>query len=515
MLDIWPELPIVIISNGNPGGDNIIDALKLNDRVSLINFWWVSSSALETVMQGPFPALEYCAIESFDEMLPVISDSFLGGSTPRLRYLSLHGIPFPALPKLLLSATDLVTLYLSGIPHSGYISPGAMVTCLSALTRLEGLSLEFRSPRSRPDRARRLRPPLTRTILPALTSLSFRGVTEYLEDLIARIDAPLLGCIKITFFNQLVFDILQLPKLLCRTEKFTALGQADVSFGSDAISVELSQNPRAVDPTTPRVTVEISCSQLDWQLSSLVQVCNQALPTLSTLERLDLGSKPDDVNLLPGQVDVENVQWLELLYPFTNVKNLHISKNVAPCVAPALQELTGEGVTEVLPALQNIFLDGFQLSPPVQEAIRQFVAARQFSGHPVAIHHEGGGWGMSSLLLSKPFRCPKPNCNKSYKQASGLKYHTTHGSCNFAPPKDLEALQALLAEKGVVVNGNDRSGVQITEGELREVEREAERRLRPFACGVGDCQRRYKNMSGLRTSPFHPEVASPFGLISC
>ena len=75
----------------------------------------------------------------------------------------------------------------------------------------------------------------------------------------------------------------------------------------------------------------------------------------------------------------------------------------------------------------------------------------------------------------------------------------THGSCNFAPPKDLEALQALLAEKGVVVNGNDRSGVQITEGELREVEREAERRLRPFACGVGDCQRRYKNMNGLRT----------------
>ena len=76
----------------------------------------------------------------------------------------------------------------------------------------------------------------------------------------------------------------------------------------------------------------------------------------------------------------------------------------------------------------------------------------------------------------------------------------THGSCNFAPPKDLEALQALLAEKGVVVDGNDRSGVQITEGELREVEREAERRLRPFACGVGDCQRRYKNMNGLRTS---------------
>jgi len=86
----------------------------------------------------------------------------------------------------------------------------------------------------------------------------------------------------------------------------------------------------------------------------------------------------------------------------------------------------------------------------------------------------------------------------------------THGSCNFAPPKDLEALQALLAEKGVVVNGNDRSGVQITEGELREVEREAERRLRPFACGVGDCQRRYKNMNGLR---YHYQHSGDHGAI--
>src|SRR6202030_3394347 len=53
----------------------------------------------------------------------------------------------------------------------------------------------------------------------------------------------------------------------------------------------------------------------------------------------------------------------------------------------------------------------------------------------------------SSLLLTKPFRCPKPNCNKSYKQVNGLKYHMTHGSCNFAPPKDLEQVQALLASK--------------------------------------------------------------------
>ena len=111
----------------------------------------------------------------------------------------------------------------------------------------------------------------------------------------------------------------------------------------------------------------------------------------------------------------------------------------------------------------------------------------------------------TSLLLSKPFKCPKPNCNKSYKQANGLKYHMTHGSCNFAPPKDLEHLQELLASKrsekarAAGVEGTvEGAEVTLSESELREVEKEAERRLRPYACGVADCQRRYKNMNGLR-----------------
>jgi transcription factor SFP1 len=149
----------------------------------------------------------------------------------------------------------------------------------------------------------------------------------------------------------------------------------------------------------------------------------------------------------------------------------------------------------------------------------------------------------------------------------------THGSCNFAPPKDLEHVKDLLERKrrereareeencgagaGGSSGGNGRGGLSrsasvgslgtkgassprltdssgalatsaststnvnpnlngtdsyytdlaglgsITETELREVEREAEKRLRPFACGVGDCQRRYKNMNGLR---YHYQV---------
>jgi len=43
--------------------------------------------------------------------------------------------------------------------------------------------------------------------------------------------------------------------------------------------------------------------------------------------------------------------------------------------------------------------------------------------------------------------------------------------------------------------------------ELSEVERE-----RPFACGVGECQRRYKNIHGLRYHYHHSEIMGLRGL---
>lgn len=118
----------------------------------------------------------------------------------------------------------------------------------------------------------------------------------------------------------------------------------------------------------------------------------------------------------------------------------------------------------------------------------------------------------TSMLLSKPFRCPKPNCNKSYKQANGLKYHLTHGSCSFAPAREVEQVQALLAARSSS-GANSVPGspaVEHTEEELLEVEKEAERHLKPYACGVSDCQRRYKNMNGLR---YHYQHSGDHGAI--
>jgi hypothetical protein len=120
--------------------------------------------------------------------------------------------------------------------------------------------------------------------------------------------------------------------------------------------------------------VSILCEGLDWQLSSLEQVCTSCLPFLSTLEDLYIHEYPQSQ---PDWKDnIENRVWLDLLHPFTAVKNLYISEKISLHIGPALQE---GRTTEVLPTLENIFLEGQESSGPVQKGIGQFVAARQAS----------------------------------------------------------------------------------------------------------------------------------------
>jgi hypothetical protein len=82
---------------------------------------------------------------------------------------------------------------------------------------------------------------------------------------------------------------------------------------------------------------------------------------------------------------IENTLWLRLLLPFTAVKNLYLSKEFEPNIAASLQELVGGRITEVLPSLQNIFVEELEPWGPFQENNGQFVTARQLSGHPVVI----------------------------------------------------------------------------------------------------------------------------------
>jgi hypothetical protein len=365
--------------------DNVIAELELSDRICQIelNLTFDTSSQIEklwTAMQAPFPELAALYLSFRDvSFVPVLPDLFFGGSAPRLRHLALNSIPLSGVPKLLLSATHLVRLYLRHIPYSGYISPEAMATCLSGLTRLEGLEFKFYSPQSCPDEENRRLPPSTRYILPALTSFRFKGVYEYLEDLVAWIDTPRLGHLEATFFNDIDFDTPELIRFVSRSSTFKTPNKAHVSFDSRIALVTL--RPQASNVSYFRV--KISCREPDWQLSSLAQICTTSLPLLSTTENLFICERYG--SQLDWKDGIENTEWMELLVPFTAVKNLYLSEQFAPRIAPALQDMTGGGTTDVLSTLQNLYLEGFRPSESVEEGIERFISARQLTTHPVAI----------------------------------------------------------------------------------------------------------------------------------
>ena len=394
-LDIWPQLPIAIDIHFDtlllpPVVTDITAALKHHHRVCKIIIGDVSYSLLKEfgAMKNPFPALTELDLQSDQRYPLVLPDSFLLGSAPRLRTLSLNGISFPALPKLFLSTTDLVELRLERVPPSGYVSPEALATGLSMLTRLKSLFLLEQSPPSWADRADPLAPRFTRVVLPSLTQLEFMGHSEYLERLVSQIEGPLLDDVRISFSDQVAFDTPQLRHFITRTETFKAPHRADIGFSKDDVGIGLFRRKGIVDHRT--LQLGIPCNRSAWQVSAITHICSSSLPPLPTLERLGIYEK--QYWSPQWQDDIANTQWLQLFHPFSSVKNLFLSEKLVQLVAPALQELTGGRVTDELPALQNLFLHGLEPSGVVQEAIGQFIAERQISDCPVAVHCDRGGW---------------------------------------------------------------------------------------------------------------------------
>ena len=386
LLDIWPPFPIYLFVNvfrieDEEGSENIMAALERHDRISYINLYDMGDSGLEKLtaaMHEPFPVLRQCILLSWDKSIsmPVLPATFLGGFAPHLDFLNLFGIPFPTFPDFILSSTQIRHLVLNDIPDSGYISPDVMATCLAALPNLTQCFIGFRSPLSRPVRTT---PPLTRSVLPALTSLSFHGVSEYFEAFIAQIDTPQLGLLKVTFFMDLIFDIPQLHNFIHRKERAK---KARMEFTSKVIEIILeSQNSQ------PRFELGIKCERLDWQLSSMTQTLSQQLPLLSHIEHLEIREPHDSYDRIwwEDNPDMDPSQWLELFRLLISVQSLYVSERLVRRVATALKGVTGEMTMEVLPTLHNLSLEGLEPSGPVRDALKSFVTARQPTSHPVAI----------------------------------------------------------------------------------------------------------------------------------
>ena len=380
-LDIWPPFPICIFSIrvDKKGVRNIISAVERGrDRTSgfyIVNITGPALRKLSAVMHGPFPVLTEIYLKSTDESVPVLPETF-GGSAPRLQHVVIEGISFLSFPKIISSATNIIYLDLFDIPRSGYISPEKLATSLATLPNLMTFSIGYRSPLSRPFQISS--PPLSRAVLSSLTKLHFRGASEYFEDLLPRIHAPLINWLSVVFFMSPIFNIPRLESLIVEEEELRPLSPAWAVINYDGIKIVLG--------LPARIQLGILSTHRDRQLSSLAQVCNRHLPVLSLVEQLNI-TEHRGVSL-NWKDDMDPSKWFELFGPFIAIRDLYVSEQLVPFVAAALQVLKGERTMEVLPALKNLFLEGYQPSGSVQGVMKGFVSARELSGNPVVIHSE-------------------------------------------------------------------------------------------------------------------------------
>ena len=207
-----------------------------------------------------------------------------------------------------------------------------------------------------------------------------------MDDLLVRIDAPLLERLGITFFNQILFDTPQRVQFISRTSALKAPEKARVFFMDGAAMITLSL--RRLTTTTESSMLKSDAPAWIGRFRLWNRSVPGASPPLSTLEDLYISEYP--YSRPKWRDNVENSLWLELLQPFTTVMNLYLSEKFVSRIMPSLQELVVERTTEVLPSLQNIFLEGLETSGPVWEGVQQFVARRQGS-HPIAVSHWDGG----------------------------------------------------------------------------------------------------------------------------
>jgi hypothetical protein len=385
-LGYWPPFPLVV-SYGEihrppalEDEDNIMAALEHTDRVRSISFT-VSSSLLKklSTISKPFLELEDLVLLSKDNSQLTLLSAFWWGH--RLRTLHSTRVAFPSLPQLLLPSQNLVEIKLDEIPSAGYFSPEAFANALCGMSQLQTLALHFLSyPQCRNYLS--LPPsPGDRVVLPVLTHFKYRGVSKYLDRLVARIDAPLLWNIDITFFSQPTLEASQLDLFINRIESRRPPSRADIVPSLGAISITFAHDAYLL-------RLEVSCEQFDWQISSISQICDQFSSFLFGVEKLGIVT----VGRLKAPDDVDDVQWLRLICAFSSAKYLCVTNDLAADILRVLR-LAYEADKIMLPTLRNLLVQQqWPVSPiePFWDSVESFITQRQLIDLAVQVYIQQG-----------------------------------------------------------------------------------------------------------------------------
>jgi hypothetical protein len=202
MLAHSPPLPLIIFYEDNRGmttedEEGALLALSHRDRIRRISFWVPASNLGKfiTAMDEEFPILERMCLgsQSKDSTRMAFPGTF---QAPNLRHVWTASIGSP----LLTSTASLANLELIDIPASAYFPPSYLLTRILLMPQLETLVVHFNFPLPNRDVEVQLSNTLTTTQpFLHLHLVSFRGVSAYLENLLAGISAPVLSMLDVRF----------------------------------------------------------------------------------------------------------------------------------------------------------------------------------------------------------------------------------------------------------------------------------------------------------------------------
>ena len=427
MINHSPPFPLILdygprlLKTWTPADeDGLLFALQYLSRANEVMLSAPQSTLAEmtTAMFEAAPSLQHLTLHSQSAEL-VLPKSFLEGDAPRLRHLILTGVSLASLHPLLPSATSLVSLVLERIPSSAYFSPESLITHVRSMPHLQTLSIGFLSAVPRPPLgSERFLPPSrvsqARIELPALTQLIYRGVSAYLEYLLARVRAPLLQDIDITLFNQLTLRIPRTCAFISDLELFRPTG-ARIEFAQTSAHILLFTASAAPQPSEPQsqspdVSLSVPCGRLDFQVSAMAQICSclsggasSGAHLLLPVEEFTLGFHQGELSEeWRGEEVVDPFLWRALLTPFRQTRTLRVHVALAADLERALRPpqphsmdgpaFVGEEIVleqeSLFPELRTIVLlhgDDERVVAGASEALNAFVDERNRAGHPVNV----------------------------------------------------------------------------------------------------------------------------------
>ena len=190
-------------------------------------------------------------------------------------------------------------------------------------------------------------PIMTHVTLPNLHVFALQAVSAYSEAVLSQITAPRLENIQICYLHELTSSITQLLQFMGRTENLR-FDRADFCFYDERAYVEI--NPPEIEMPLPAFSINVFCSNLDWQVSSVAQIFNGLSQMSSTVEHLTLEHEEHSQSSEEHNV-VDWAEWYKLFRSFDNVKTLRIDE----WLAEQLSRLEDEEYSlELFPELQEL-----------------------------------------------------------------------------------------------------------------------------------------------------------------